>query len=214
MNLFFFHDYNLRKFNRKEEIKDLTSNQLKKIDIGFGLTIPLLDELLDKYSNKFLLNIEIKFNLKGEKELAKLISSYDINLTFNNIIVSFFHQKPLLDIKLTNKEISTGFLTTISRINIKTLKKKMQCDIIHPYYEITPIRKIPIIQILNKKLINHYTEKLVRLSQNYGLHINIWTINSTEYLIKVFNLGIFGIITDNVEKAQSIQKKTLSQKSE
>jgi hypothetical protein len=30
--------------------------------------------------------------------------------------------------------------------------------------------------------------------------INLRIVNSTEYLIKALNLGVFGIITDNVEK--------------
>lgn len=209
-----YHDFDLKKFNRKEKIENLTCNQLKKLQLDFEHSIPLLTEVLERYSNKFLLNIEVKSNFKGGKELAKLINSSNINLCSNNIIVSSFHHKPLMDIKLVNKEIPTGFLTVFSRMKSEKLKKKIQCDFIHLFYDLITVKKIPIFQSFSKKLINHYADNFIRRSRNYGLGINLWTVNSTEYLTKAFDLDIFGIITDYVERAQFIRNKSSSEKSE
>jgi glycerophosphoryl diester phosphodiesterase len=134
--------------------------------------------------------------------------------TSNNTIISFFHQKSLIEINLVNEKIPTGFLTVNLRLNIKSIKKKLERDFIHRYYEFIQMKKIPIPQMFRKQLINHYTEKIIKEARSHGISINPWTVNSTEYLIKALKLGVFGIITDNVEKAQSMQKNALLKKSE
>ena len=55
-----FHDNTLQKHGRSDAIKDLTYRELTSLEISDGITIPSLEEIIELFGNKIILNIELK----------------------------------------------------------------------------------------------------------------------------------------------------------
>ena len=101
-----FHDDTLEKFGRPDPIKGLSLNELTSIELSEGITIPTLEEILETFGNKVLLNLEMKSPKRGAKELVEVINQFDIKR--KKIIISSFHHSPLRNIKSFDPTIQTG----------------------------------------------------------------------------------------------------------
>lgn len=102
------HDDNLIRTAAPGRISELTLNEIKKMRLKNGDTIPLLSEVVEKYLDKIELNIEIK----GTSEaLAKAVC--DIIAKHRNrekVIVSCFQTEPLIWIKNNRGEVRRACL--------------------------------------------------------------------------------------------------------
>jgi glycerophosphoryl diester phosphodiesterase len=98
-------------------VKDLTLAELRELDFGRGhavggpVPIPLLEEVLETFSGRVILNIEIKncpMQYQGiEAEIAKLIKG---NGCTESVIVSSFDHYSLERLRRIDNSIKTGML--------------------------------------------------------------------------------------------------------
>ena len=73
-----FHNDTLEKFGRNESIAGLSYNELTSFELSEGIMIPSLEEILETFGNKVILNLEMK-SQTGSEELIKVINQYDIS---------------------------------------------------------------------------------------------------------------------------------------
>ena len=83
-----YHDNNLQKIGISKRICDLSFKKLISLELKEGIPIPSLEDVLETFGNKVLLNIELKPQNKGVKELIELINQYGIIKKTSNLIVS------------------------------------------------------------------------------------------------------------------------------
>ena len=173
--------------------------------------IPKLSELLEmsskNKSEKLLINLEIKStpeeeNLTPEPEDTVKLIMNDINESSlkDKIIVSSFDWRTLSVIKNQYPEIPRAYLTQhLTGINInKTIYNRSPWLSFLPYYEDHELPKI--IKSQGGKAWHPYrkdiTKKLVDISHQEDLPVNVWTVNKEYEMLKMVEYGVDGIMTD------------------
>ena len=174
--------------------------------------IPKLSELLDlsskNKSENLLINLEIKSTPDEEnltpapEDTVKLIVD-EINLSNlkDKIIVSSFDWRTLTEIKNQYPEISRAYLTyqQVRGMKIKkTIYNRSPWMSFLPFYEDHELPKI--IKSQGGKAWHPYrkdiTKKLVDISHQEDLPVNVWTVNEEYEMLKMIEYGVDGIMTD------------------
>ena len=194
-----YHDNSLSKLGQNSLIRDLSIKEIKNIDLNNdGIKIPTLEEILEIFANKTLLDIEIKF-LEGVAHLIELLKQYDVNFNISNVIISSFNIQPLKEIKQFNENIPTALLCHFPNVD---LALKLKCEAIHPFYDPVPPERVRFhSKILTKFFFDYLTVKSFKKAKKAGLNINVYPVNDENYLKKAFKQKVDGLITDNLEKA-------------
>ncbi len=184
------HDQTLeRTTNGKGLVKETTLNELRSLDAGSffaeefrGEKIPTLREVLEKFSDKLLINIEITNYKSISDGLAKKTSFLVKELGVqNSIFFSSFHPINLLITKRLLPEVPVALLTIPGRagwFSRSGLLRWISPDLIHPYY---------------KDVDHAYIEK----QHHHNRKVNIWTINDPVEMEKFVHAKIDGLITDD-----------------
>ena len=174
--------------------------------------IPKLSELLDlsskNKSENLLINLEIKSTPDEEnltpapEDTVKLVVD-EINLSNlkDKIIVSSFDWRTLTEIKNQYPEISRAYLTyqQVRGMKIKkTIYNRSPWMSFLPFYEDHELPKI--IKSQGGKAWHPYrkdiTKKLVDISHQEDLPVNVWTVNEEYEMLKMIEFGVDGIMTD------------------
>ena len=174
--------------------------------------IPKLSELLalssKNISENLLINLEIKSTPDEEnltptpEDTVKLVVD-EINLSNlkDKIIVSSFDWRTLTEIKNQYPEISRAYLTyqQVRGMKIKkTIYNRSPWMSFLPFYEDHELPKI--IKSQGGKAWHPYrkdiTKKLVNISHQEDLPVNVWTVNEEDEMLKMIEYGVDGIMTD------------------
>ncbi|UCE14836.1 MAG: glycerophosphodiester phosphodiesterase [Candidatus Heimdallarchaeota archaeon] len=198
-----FHDDTLEKIGRSGQIKDLPQKELASIELADGILIPTLEEILENFGNRVILNIEVKSQKKGGKELVNLIHQYNLNL--ENLIVSSFHHSPLKDIKTLDPTIPTGLLCTFAKGQLKKAQE-LKCNALHPFYNSIPKGWIKAPYWVVTRILKYYAHKSFHNAYKSGILVNPWTVNDAKFIKSAINLNVNSIITDEVEKVLKIRE--------
>ena len=174
--------------------------------------IPKLSELLElsskNKSENLLINLEIKStpdeeNLTpGPEEMVKLVMR-EVNKSNlqNKIIISSFDWRTLTEIKNFYPEISRAYLSFQQQAGIKiknTIYNRSPWMSYLPFFEKYELPKI--IKSQGGKAWHPYhkdiTKKLVDISHQEDLPVNVWTVNEEYDMLKMIEYGVDGIMTD------------------
>lgn len=174
--------------------------------------IPKLSELLElsskNKSENLLINLEIKStpdeeNLTpGPEEMVKLVMR-EVNKSNlqNKIIISSFDWRTLTEIKNFYPEISRAYLSFQQQAGIKiknTIYNRSPWMSYLPFFEKYELPKI--IKSQGGKAWHPYhkdiTKKLVDISHQEDLPVNVWTVNEEYDMLKMIEHGVDGIMTD------------------
>jgi glycerophosphoryl diester phosphodiesterase len=168
-------------------VKDMTLDQIKKLDAGEGEKIPTLQELVNLARDKMGLQIEIKAtNLLDN--LLNILKKEDLVST---CIISSFMLSEVQKLKLLEPDVKVGLLTPMELIRPSQYKRKIiqlaKNDFysIHPYYTRTD-------------------KELVDFAHDQGLNVIVWTVNTRRAMKKLIEIGVDGIITDDISLANEI----------
>ena len=174
--------------------------------------IPKLSELLDlsskNVSDNLLINLEIKSTPDEEnltptpEEMVKLVMQEVNKSTLQNkIIVSSFDWRTLTVMKKLYPEISRAYLTFQQQAGIKiknTIYNRSPWMSYLPFFENHELPKI--IKSQGGEAWHPYhkdiTKKLVDISHQENLPVNVWTVNKDYDMLKMVEYGVDGIMTD------------------
>jgi glycerophosphoryl diester phosphodiesterase len=170
-------------------IRDMTLDEIKKLDAGEGERIPTLQELISIAKGKIGLQLEIKSKGLLEK-MVPILRKKDL---IQNSIVSCFMFDELLKLKKIEPRIKIGFLLPAELIQSRIIKRKILKCAKEGFYAIHPHFNSVDIEIVNFAHIN-------------GLKVNVWTVNDSDIMKNLIQLGVDGIITDDI----SLARKTIS----
>ena len=174
--------------------------------------IPKLSELLElsskNKSENLLINLEIKSTPDEEnltptpEEMVKLVMQ-EVNKSNlqNKIIISSFDWRTLTEIKNHYPEISRAYLSFQQQTGIKiknTIYNRSPWMSFLPFFEKYELPKI--IKSQGGKALHPYhkdiTKKLVDISHQEDLPVNVWTVNEENDMLKMIEYGVDGIMTD------------------
>lgn len=171
-------------------IKNMTLEELKRLDCGEGELIPTLQELIEITKDKIGLNCEIKAREIAEK-IIKILNESDI---INTTIISSFKHDILLKIQKLEPRIKLASLEPTRMGWIKSWlsrKKLISVAIKNKFYAINPFYR----------LVN---QKFITKAHKNNIKIFPWTVNSESSIKKLIKLGIDGIITNEVHRVKKI----------
>ena len=190
-----FHDSSVdRVTNYKGKICNFTSSELKKIKVKEKFQIPFLEDLIESFSKSFF-SIDMKSD-QSVKPLIKLIKSMN---AVDRVCFASFSQDRL---DYVRDEFDNKCITSMGPREI--IKTKISSIINFKQKIIPKISSLPIsryrIKLLNKRHINFL--------KSLNIKVIAWTINDVEAINKLIDLGVDGIMTDNI----SVLKKILIKK--
>ena len=191
-----FHDDTLDRVTDKSGlIRDLTLSEIKKAKIAGTDEIPLLSELLNSFTDCFF-NIDCKVD-ETVQPLINLINNKDL---INRVCIGSFSQKRINFIrKSLGKEVKTS-MGPAEVILSKFLSYTSLGYNFKSSYTSIPIRRYGI-NLLDERNINY-------LKSN-NQKVIAWTINDEDQMKMLINIGIDGIMTDNL----TLLKKVLIEES-
>ncbi len=177
---------------------------LRGADIPEGLTIPLLEDIIDKIEaqGKYLYSIDIKDSGETGRKAAdalvaltraKGIADRVIIATFNNDITRYLTKK------YPDAQRSIGVFEGVlfyfaCAFNIKLNKDKL------PFKAV----QLPANQF---KIIRLGTERFIRYCHNLGIAVQYWTIDDIDEIKRLSDLGADCIITDIPDKMYNLLYK-------
>jgi glycerophosphoryl diester phosphodiesterase len=191
-----FHDDTLDRVTDKSGlIRDLTLSEIKKAKIAGTDEIPLLSELLNSFTDCFF-NIDCKVD-ETVQPLINLINNKDF---INRVCIGSFSQKRINFIrKSLGKDVKTSMgpaeVILSKFLSYTTLGYNFKSS-----YTSIPIKRYGI-NLLEERNINY-------LKSN-NQKVIAWTINDEDQMKMLINIGVDGIMTDNL----TLLKKVLIEES-
>ena len=191
-----FHDDTLDRVTDKSGlIRDLTLSEIKKAKIAGTDEIPLLSELLNSFTDCFF-NIDCKVD-ETVQPLINLINNKDF---INRVCIGSFSQKRINFIrKSLGKEVKTS-MGPAEVILSKFLSYTSLGYNFKSSYTSIPIRRYGI---------NLIEERNINYLKSNNQKVIAWTINDEDQMKMLINIGIDGIMTDNL----TLLKKVLIEES-
>ena len=191
-----FHDDTLDRVTDKSGlIRDLTLCEIKKAKIAGTDEIPLLSELLNSFTDCFF-NIDCKVD-ETVQPLINLINNKDF---INRVCIGSFSQKR---INFIRKSLGREVKTSMGPAEVILSKFLSYTSLGYNFkssYTSIPIRRYGI-NLLDERNINY-------LKSN-NQKVIAWTINDEDQMKMLINIGIDGIMTDNL----TLLKKVLIEES-
>lgn len=175
-------------------IKNMSLEELKQLDCGDGERIPTLRELIKLAKGKIGLNCEVKARGLAE-QIVDIINEEEI---LESTIISSFKHDILLRIQKLEPRIKLASLEPTRTGWIKSWlsrKKLIRVAFKNRFYAINPFFKL-----VNKDFKNK--------AYNNNIKIFPWTVNSESAIKKLINIGVEGIITNEVERVKKLLNRT------
>lgn len=187
------------RLDRTTDGKGLVSSQelnvIKRLDAGKKIDnnyaherIPTLEEAIDAIGNRMLLNIELTNYSSPFDDLPgaviRIIKRYQIQ---SRVLISSFNPIALFRVRKIDPDIMCGLL--IKPSEPVWLRKLLQLvvshDTIHPSHHLVDAGFVSRSVRSNKLIYS-------------------WTVNETEEIIDLLDLGVNGIITDDPQLVRGI----------
>jgi glycerophosphoryl diester phosphodiesterase len=136
--------------------------------------LPRLNEVMQRYGERAFLNIELKVKDLESKVLAAL-GEFPPRQGY---VVSSFIPEVVMELEARSSSVSIGIICETAGQLARWRDLPVDCVIPH------------------QALVNHL---LVQEIQHAGLRIFVWTVNDNEAMLRLADLGVDGIISDDTE---------------
>jgi len=157
-------------------VANLSYEELRRFDAGFGESIPLLSDVLDTFGRECLLNIELKDPGISE-DVKKLVLERRLE---RHVIISAFDWKELQPF---SPEIPIGLLSSKLE-NLISAACDLHAAAIHPRHDLV-------------------SRSLVGEARGAKLQVNTWTVNDRREMSRLQGLEVDGIFTDFPERCST-----------
>ncbi|MBX7148041.1 hypothetical protein K1X76_03070 [bacterium] len=182
----------------KKEVRRSTYNELRELDFGEGEKIPLLDDFLGTFKNRFqVINIEIKstgFFTDGIED--SLIHLIDKHAVWDQVYVSSFNPFNLYRMERKAPRLKTGYL--VSPMDFWN-------------------KRSFFIRLSHAKSINldhaWCNEKRLDKYRKFGKDIWLWTVNREKAMVDWLNMDVAAIITNYPARLKALRDNPALRKS-
>jgi len=171
------------KVNKKsiDEIRDLDAGSHFSKEF-VGEKIPLLEEVLERYKNRILINIELKNYHSPKDDLARIVLQMVKSAgMLDNVIFSSFLPRNLKILRSLQPAAKVALLTPKGILGIifrSALFFGQSPEIIHPSFHVV-------------------TRETIENEHRRGRRVNVWTVNDPQTTKNLIDWGVDGIITDD-----------------
>ena len=169
----------LRTHRRPVAINNLTLDQLRELTLHEP--VPTLQEVLDEFYGKIILNIEVKSRGAGEAVIKLLKKRYITKAAdWDNVLVSCFKTSELIKMRKLS-----------SRVNLALLHDD------NPFIFIAYQRRLRLTAVgFHRLYLNRFALEIAKKS---GLFIYVYTVNRLGALQILEQQGVDGVVTNYPE---------------
>jgi glycerophosphoryl diester phosphodiesterase len=182
------HDSNtFTKTRNNGLIKEMTLKELKQLDFGEGEKIPTLAELITIAKDRIGLVFDIKASGFNEK-LVEILRNANL---VNKSIVSSFSFNELIKIQGIDSNIKFGLILPEVMKSKKIIIKRIQKAINNKFFSIHPHFSI-------------IDNQVIEFCHKNNLKVFGWTVNDVKDMRHLIQMGIDGIITDDIQLLKKV----------
>lgn len=186
-----------RTTNGKGYVKDLSLEELKRLDAGYSLKtivkkepVPTLKRVLEwMTSNGIICNIELKnnvFRYEGmEEKVIRLVREYDLS---KRVIISSFNHYSIVKSYQIAPEMEIAPLLGNAVYMPWVYAESIRAKGIHPKYKAYPL-------------------KVLQTALENGIAVRPYTVNQEKDMENLFKLGCTAMITDNPALARKVKSR-------
>ncbi len=189
------HDDTLtRVAGRNVSVNQLTVAELGRVDLGSGQNFPTLAEALDAFP-------DARFNIdvKSAGAVQPTIDAIAATGAVNRVLITSFNS-------VRRKETAKGLpgvatsasfsemlqLTAAIRLGLRRRARRLLAD-------------FDAVQLPERwKGVPVVTPPLLQLVEEVGVEAHVWTVNDPADMLRLWNLGVDGIVTDRADLALEI----------
>ncbi|MHA1342003.1 MAG: glycerophosphodiester phosphodiesterase [Promethearchaeota archaeon] len=182
-----FHDDDIfRLTGKKKKIRKIKFDKLRSLDVGMGQKMPTLEEVFELCKNKIGVQIDVK-DAGIIERILNVADEFDMS---SQIFISSFNHKEIGKLKEIRPEIIGGIIVPSGESSKSPINqaidlfineaKEYSADCIHPN-------------------IKFATKNLIEKAHQEGLLINAWTIDRPDLWVRLIEMGVDGIFTNNCE---------------
>ena len=197
------HDATLERTGlAKARVSELTSDELRQIDVGSWFTgrasgrdidfsgekLPTLRQVFEFFSDKSgLLYLEMKADAGGAELATQVVRSIQRHTMHEQVIVESFDLTLIEQVKKLDAAIRTAALFEPKLSQPLSLVRTMKPVELAKYYRADEIA-------LHHTLASH---RLIGKAKEAGLSIVVWTVDNTQWIERARSLGVAALITNN-----------------
>ncbi len=188
-----YHDPHLGRLTGRDLfVRELSVSELKSLDVrskssGKGGTIPTLDEAIDIVKGKKLFYIELK---KGDlnkipETVLKVINN---RLSTESFVLSSFDTRIIRSIKARDDNVRTGYIfaSPLRRFFLNRTEKEVGG--FDQWY-------------VEKGMLS---SRLLKKAREMNREVMVWTVNSETEMRRCIEMGVDGIITDDINRLNEV----------
>ncbi|MEV0612149.1 glycerophosphodiester phosphodiesterase [Nonomuraea sp. NPDC050404] len=196
-----FHDHTLdRVTDRRGRISDLPYRAVKRARIGGVHEIPLLEELLGSWP-------EIRFNIdvKEAAAIAPLAEVIRRTNAYDRICLTSFSDERLV---LARAAMSRQVCSALGPRGVAALRAAATTSGYGRLLARLSRAGVPCAQVpVGFRGLRVTTRRLVRTAHAIGMQVHVWTINEPDQMEHLLDLGVDGLMTDNVTGLRGVLKR-------
>ena len=196
------HDPDLQRLaGMAANIRDLTWDELSKIDLEGDQRVPRLDELLEEWP-------DIRWNIdaKHDSSVTALVETLRRTNTTDRVCVTSFSDRRLGAVKRSlGPRLCTAMgPAAITALRVASLPPHPPARLLQAGFRGFGAAQVPTRQ----GAIPIVDQRFVATAHTAGLHVHVWTIDDEAEIVRLLDLGVDGIMTDR----PSLLKKVLEQR--
>jgi glycerophosphoryl diester phosphodiesterase len=196
-----FHDATLdRATDRTGPIARLTSADVAKARIAGREPIPRLEEILAAWPSARL-NIDVK----AENAIGPLTEVLNRAGAWDRVCVTSFSYRRLQHVRARMRLLSgRDVCTALSPLGVATLRARSLGGPLGRLLRLAELG-VPCAQVPQRvgrtRLV---TPAFLRTAHALGLQVHVWTVNEPADMERLLDLGVDGIITDEIEALRDV----------
>lgn len=178
-----------RTTNGAGAVSGFMLEELRRLDAGswFGIEfrgerIPTLLEVIQEVGDRCRLNIEVKKDAAhGRRPVEEvLVETLAQPPARNSYLISSFDYDLLTRIHTLDPRRKLAYLFVFFSWNLRKPMASGMLAAIHPHHSVV-------------------SKRMIDTAHDYGLQVNVWTVDKPEQMLSLANLGADGIITNDPE---------------
>lgn len=189
------HDDTLdRVAGRKVRVDHLTASELRRVDLGSGQNFPTLQEALDAFP-------DARFNIdvKSSGAVGPTIKAVQSMNAIGRVLVSSFSERRQ---RATVKGLP-GVATSASMPAMARVLSASKLGAARPTGSM--LAKYDAIQVPERwKGVRVISPRLIQRAHDAGVEVHVWTVNETDDMHRLLDLGVDGLVTDRADLAMQV----------
>lgn len=193
-----------RTTNGSGRIQEMSLAELKELDAGYdwtddegqtfpfrgqGITVPTLEEVFTAFPD-MRMNIEIKQQSPSIVEpFCQLLRDFDM---IDRVLVASFKKVSIQEFRQKCPGVATSMVESEIRL-LYVLNRLYLGGVFR-----TPAEAIQAPEFSGG--IHVVTRQFVQAAQGHNINVHVWTVNETEDMRRLIDLGVDGIITDRPDR--------------